>query len=274
MPEQFTLQGGAVTDTVAFPASSQAISATSSVSTNTKGVWTELIAATTHDAGWITVTLDPASTGRLLADVGVGASTAEKVVIPDLYTEAPPGITGSAVRNYMVPISIPQGSRIAGRCSGSGSSASVRFATQLVAPTFLMGSLGGNVEACGTSLATTRLTAVDPGAVAHTDSAAVQLIAATTFPYSWVIVTVGKGASTIAVAGQVGLVDILIGAAAAEKVLIPDLFYKMDTSADRSSLVYHLPISVPSGSRLSARVRSAVITATDRIVDIGLWGVG
>ncbi len=274
MPERFTLQGGAITDTAIAAALSGGVSVTSAASANTKGAWVELVAATTHDAGWIVVTLAPISAVRWLVDIGVGASTAEKIILPDLYTDSPGSLNQFAVRSYAFPVSVAKGSRLSARCSAGAASVSIRVGMQLVAPTFLMGSLGGNAEACGITLATTRLTAIDPGAVAHTDSAAVQLIAATTFAYRWVIVTIGKGASAIATAGQVGLLDILIGAAGVEKVLIPDLYYATPIAVDRSSTVYHLPVPVPSGSRLSARVRSAITTATDRIVDVGLWGVG
>ncbi len=274
MPEQLTLQGGAITDTGVLTGTARGFGLTSAASANTKGVWTEIIASTTHEAGWVVITLAASTAATLLVDIAVGASTSEKIIIADLYTEAPGNVSQMAVRSYMVPVTIAQGSRLAARCAASVASGAVRVASQLVAPTFLTGSLGGNVEACGITSATTRLTAIDPGAVAHTDSAPVQLIASTTFAYTWVIVTVGKGASIVGGTWQVGLVDILLGAATAEKVLIPDLYYAITTAGDRSSLVYHLPVSVPAGSRLSARVRSSWTAATDRIVDIGLWGVG
>jgi hypothetical protein len=131
----------------------------------------------------------------------------------------------------------------------------------------------GNVEGVGLDIATTRGTLVDPGGTAHTDSAWIELIAATSFPYQWLNLALGKGA---AVSGALSdhLIDIGVGASGSEKILIPDILAHNDSAGDTPPTTYSFPISIPSGTRISARMRGSITGAGSRTLDIAMWGVG
>jgi hypothetical protein len=263
-------------DIASTPASSTAVTVTAPVSANTKGAWLELIAATAHPAAWVAVNVMTASTDLgVLADIGVGASTAEKVLIPDIYTQCPGSGNSARARYYLFPVKVAVGTRISARYQATTTSVACMVGLHLLPNTFLGGSPVGRVEACGVvTSGDTRLTQVDPGGSINTDTATpVELIASTSFPYQWVCIAVGHSANNTGIAATY-LADLMIGAGGSETVLIPDLFFRQDTSIDGPAIVWSFPCSVPAGSRLSMRLRSSDATATTRIHDFAVWGAG
>lgn len=86
---------------------------------------------------------------------------------------------------------------------------------------------------------------------ANTKGAYVQLIAATSFRYEAVTIQLHADGG----GGQCYLVDISIGAAAAEQVIIPDILLDSTRGILQNSLNITIPIAVPEGVRLSARVQ-------------------
>jgi hypothetical protein len=103
-------------------------------------------------------------------------------------------------------------------------------------------------------------TTVNHGGVAHTKTASwTQLIAASAFDAQLVIVTVSNCSSTGA--NSAALVDIGIGAAAAETAIIPDLMAGFTgNTGNNGGRHYIFPLRVPSGSRISARTQSVLTT--------------
>jgi hypothetical protein len=94
----------------------------------------------------------------------------------------------------------------------------------------------------------------------------VEVIASTPYDTSWLHI---RGVSWGAV--QEANLDIGIGAAGSEKVLIPDLLFWRSTSIVTTG--YMLPIAVPKGSRLSIRWR-ANTTGARLTFSMGLVGAG
>lgn len=93
----------------------------------------------------------------------------------------------------------------------------------------------------GTSSAATSLT---PGA-SQTKGSAVELIAATEFDASWVLVDFTKSGGNGAF-----LVDLLVGSAP-EEVIIPDMYFHTRVGSGWGPFLF--PVSIPRGSRVSAR---------------------
>lgn len=80
---------------------------------NTKSGWSQLIASTTADAGFLYISTglirDSATNTAALLDVGIGAAGSETVIVPNL------SIGGSTELNHLVPVKVPAGSRVAVR---------------------------------------------------------------------------------------------------------------------------------------------------------------
>jgi hypothetical protein len=112
----------------------------------------------------------------------------------------------------------------------------------------------------------------NPAGAANTKNTTwTELIAATTFDALFVIVEVW--ASNSAATNTSTLLDIGIGAAAAESVIIPDLLagYAVTAGSTTGGRHYMLPLRIPSGSRISARTAS-VRTTGSVYVTIKLFG--
>jgi hypothetical protein len=79
---------------------------------NTKGAWTELIAATSANASFLAMVLtctQNAANNAALLDIGIGASGAETIVAENI------AIGGSSGLPIAFPLKIPSGSRLAAR---------------------------------------------------------------------------------------------------------------------------------------------------------------
>jgi hypothetical protein len=274
MPEFAFITGG-------FVHSYGAVSGASSLSTqltadsstpNTKGAVVELTGATTHDAAWVLVQLSGSSAGSgadYLVDLMIGDSP-EQVIIPDMYVSARAGTADFGP--YLFPIFIPAGSRLSARCQCSAAGASLRISVVLIAPTLLMGGSRPSVVASYGATANSLGTNIDPGATANTDSAWVEITSATVRDHHWLVIAGRFGDRSITAAASWRL-SIGIGAAP-EQVLIPDLHMSADVTSDATYCpVVCLPVFIPAGSRLTARVRSSVTTDGDRDVWLRLYGV-
>lgn len=275
MPDLPTI-GGGPSQTGADSANSRGISLVANASANTKATsYTTLIAATDYRADWLLVVLNlNATAARFAVDIAVGASTAEVILVPDLYFEAQAtnAFPGHA---YLLPRRVEAGTRISARCqctTGSGSlyASVTAISSPITAPPGLT-----RVEACGVSTSgATRLTAIDPGGTANTDSGWQVLIASTGFNYRWLNVAAGHGAGAMSVACN-WLVDLAVGGAGSEQVLVSDLYFSSGIVIDHPTPgTLSFPCNVASGSRLAARARCSSNSATNRVIDIAAWGSG
>ena len=86
-----------------------------------------------------------------------------------------------------------------------------------------------------------------------------QMIASTTADSYGVLICINSGAASAASRNRV--VDIGIGPAASEQVLIPDLIGGNAGTYAQGGLWYYFPVFVPAGTRLSARAQGSVTTA-------------
>lgn len=244
---------------------------TSGGSAHTKGAWTELIAATEHDANWIAISSNSHSVSTVgLIDIGIGAA-AEQILIPDLFVIA--RNAGGGFPPYLFPVFIPKGSRITARWQNAAISATARVSVHLFGGTLLSGGSGPSIVSGYGATASSLGTNIDPGATANTWSAWTEMTAATDRDHRWLVLSgrYGDGAPAATVSHRV---QIGIGAAT-EQVLVPDIPITVDTIADFAfSAVTAYPIFIPKGSRLTLRVRASVTADGDRDVWLRLYGAG
>lgn len=268
MPEFAMIGGGYAAQTYgSVGASTTGTTLTAGGSPNTKGAYVELTSSTTHDANWCIVylTSQNAVSQGYLVDVAIGSAT-EEVIIPDLSCW---GKANSGWNPYMFPIFVPRGSRLAARCQCNVASGTINITVQLISGALSSGAPSGIVSAYGSTIASIG-TNIDPGASAHTKSSWVEISSATTRDHNWLVASARFGDSVISGATN-WMFDIGIGAAT-ETVLISDAIISSETAADFPQTVFHWPIFIPAGSRLTARVQSSVTTDGDRDIWLKLYG--
>jgi len=98
-----------------------------------------------------------------------------------------------------------------------------------------------------------------------------QMIASTAFDATLVVLTIGV--NNVSNGDSSSLLDIAIGAASSETVIIPDLMagFVGDVSVSAGSRHYIFPLYIPAGSRISARTQS-VRTSGSMTVYVQLFG--
>jgi hypothetical protein len=253
-------------------AASRGTAVTASGSTHTKGSYAELVAAMTFHATCVRVIISPGTshTGYLV-DLAAGAAGSEQVIASNLLMESRIG----TVAVYELPIHLPAGARLAARCQ-SATSAGVCYVSAVLSsapwgvhvPLSRVLTLGANTA---TSLATLSL---DPGAAANTKGAWGQVVASTDVPIRALIPVVLNGNAAYSDADW--LIDIGVGAAAAEVVLVPNLPAGSSAAADlvTPSTWPPIPVDVPAGTRIAARSQCSITDASDRKFSFALIGVG
>jgi hypothetical protein len=256
-------------------ASSNGTQLTANAGSNTKGNYVQLIASTAFAAQRVMVTLDsPGQVGRdFLIDIAIGAAASEQVIIPNIFiSSGANAIFGGAV--FIFPVTIPAGSRIAARVQASTGSNTIRISVELFGGGFAQGEQLAIVDAYGVNVADSGGTSVDPGGSGNTKGAYSQITASTTRLHRYLVLGIGTQLN-VALTTAVWLVDIAVGGAGSEQVIIPNLVVQANTITDHiTPQSYFLPITIPSGTRLAIRSQCSITDATDRLLDFTLHGVG
>lgn len=217
---------------------------TAAGSNNTKGSYSQLTAATSYAAGGALVIIGGANTsgGAYLIDIAIGGSGSEQIILPDLYYHAQ---SDSTYMYFYIPISIPKGSRIAARAACSSASRTVRVNVVTVAGE----AVAGSATAYGTDSANSRGTQLTSSGTSNTKGSYTQLTAATTASHRWCV------AMLRGVSGSQYLVDLAVGAAAAEQVVVPNLNLRDSSGGD--PVAFGFPMMVPEGTRIAGRCAAA-----------------
>ena len=217
--------GGAITGST--PSSSNGVLVTASVSTNVKGSYTQLVASTANDCSCLLVTITRSATGSVgfLIDIAVGGSGSEVVIAPNLAYVTLTAAASTSASQYLVPCSIPAGSRIAARIQASTAATALQISAICITDAMASFSPGGFIDDYGTLTATSLLSAVDAGATTNTKGAYTQLTASTTKDYRGFILGIGQGTTTSsspAGSYMFATIDVAIGGAGAEKIILGD----------------------------------------------------
>jgi hypothetical protein len=128
---------------------------------------------------------------------------------------------------------------------------------------------GGPIENAGSVPATSRGTLVTAAATTHTKGAWVQLIAATSREATWIEIELARTSSL-----HDYLVDIGIGAAGSEQVLLADLTAGSGSGSVQRGGMCVVHLAIPAASRLSARCQASTASASmDVVVTLGSGGM-
>jgi len=275
MQQLRAISGGIVRGTDLDGASS-GVTITANATLNTKGSYTELLASTPYQANAIILNFrgvhTPASTTAFLMDIAVGAGGSEVVIGENLIASSHTS-NGSPASVITIVHPIPQGTRISARCQANPGS------SQMIVQGFLNSSASqGSMDVTTTYGASTPFsggTDVDPGAVANTKGAWAEL--GTSGPAGVRQLSIGVGPRLQDRAAEVTnwQIDIGIGAAGSEHVIVPD--WPVSTSEGIGVILPVISpiidVSIPSGTRIAARARSSSTAALTRIIDVIGYGV-
>lgn len=273
MPDLVTIAGGP-SETASTPGSSTVTTITANASANTKASsWTELIASTAYDTSWVSIKLSPLAVGWYLVDIGIGASTSEIVIIPDLTCGTTVAAANAISSYYLFPLRIPRGSRISARCQSSVGSNTVKVQPHLYSAPIDAPPSPSRIESAGIVSASSRGTNIDAGGTANTDVKA-ELSASLGHNWNWMNVALDGPSMTLSGTFE-WLVDILKGPNGSEVIVIPDLHAYASSGIDRPDCpVFTMPTAIAAGERLAAQARCSQTTATDRIITVAAWGCG
>lgn len=251
---------------------SQLINITAHASANTKGSYVDVIAATLFAASGILIHANNASgSSDFLLDLAIGSAGNEQIIWANIIFCRS---SQTRVQYAYVPLSIPAGVRLSARCQATTGGAIMTFGVTLIAASALSPAALNNVTTYGAATGDSGGASIDPGAVAHTKGAYTEISSGIANPIKWLVVGIGNQANT-ARTGALWLVDIAIGAAAAEQVVVPNLPLFANSAVDcmEPGLVC-LPCDIPAGTRVAVRAQCSITDATDRLFDIVLYGVG
>lgn len=231
--------------------------AISGVSAHTKGSWVSLGTATRDAAAVLFCNTSALNSGQKgVADLGIGAS--QSVVINNLFSSD--GANGAAaslnISSIFLPINIPAGTQLYARSQGPSGSQTYRAQAILFDGGFSAFDGYAGVDCLGFNSASTTGTTVTAGTSGAKGSYA-QIIAATQRDYAAIWI----GTSTASAVTTVGMVDVAIGAAGSEQVIIPNMAVNQISSCGVSpGGMPMFPIRIPAGTRLA--IRKATQTAS------------
>jgi hypothetical protein len=236
------------------------VTATASATPNTKGSWVEIITTSAFEAEGILIASQvqiatAATDSSMLLDIGLGAIGSERVLVSNI----PYGHTWWGQRQFF-PIRIPSGERVAVRVQSAIASKADDFTCELVggsgnAPL----QCGGVATTYGASTATSNGVALTDGGVANVKNSWTQITSSTTRPIRWLVPVLGGTPANTNFVVDNCLVDIGIGGAGSEAVLLPNLPVSNSAGEDLRSMSspYPIAVNVPAGTRLSARFQQS-----------------
>lgn len=238
--------------------------------------FTELIASTAEEGlGFWMIALCPSGANQdYLIDVAIGASSAEVEIITDFLLSGASAASGSYSTTFW-PVRIPKGSRVSARCRSSTASSTLRLSLYLLHGGAASGQPLGRVTSYGPATADSGGVSVDPGGTANTKNATwTQIVASITNPMRGMVVAFGGQINTVRTTCT-WLVDIGVGSAGSEKVKVPNIQLRTNATGDliTPSALGLIPIQVPAGVRLAATAACSTSDATDRLLDVCVYGI-
>jgi len=244
---------------------------TASGTINTKGSWEELFSSTAGAASYLTIYLRNFSGGTdtaSLVDIGIGAAGSEQVVMPNLLGGFHHHLSGSV----QLPFHIPSGVRVAARAQAAVASRNTGLCIDVYGGEPAPGlSVFSKMVDYGTVTGTSGGTLVAPSAVAGTKGSWVQLTSSTSTRIDALMVMT-QGSTSNQTAG-IYTVDIGIGAAASETIIVPDYMARFSSGEEQLAVNPLIPLSfnIPSGVRLAAR--AAADTALMQDIEVAVYGL-
>jgi hypothetical protein len=255
-PAAFTRQE--TNTTVPSTAGGTVVTASSTI--HTKGAYAELITATAFDTCYVEILMSGASVAAtatsILVDIAIGAAASETDIISNLNAGGASifstANTSTGGQKYAFPLYIPAGSRVSARCQALISSDTVNVAIRLLGGPTSPVWAGQQVTTYGANIGTSLGVSVAQG-ISDAEGTFTEITSATTAPMSWLSWGVGTAADTTIIGGT-ALIDVGVGSAT-ETVVMENFMYGQGNSEAIGFVGFAgVPVSVPTGQRLAARL--------------------
>lgn len=250
---------------------SQMTTITADASADTKGSYTQIVAATAFEASGLLIQMGVANINEYLVDFAVGAAASEQIIVPDLLYGNPSRRIGG---NYFINISVPAGSRLAARCQGGTGSDLIDTQVYLLSSNFMQAPRYHRCTTYGADTSDSGGVGIDPGGSANTKGAYSQIVASTTNNIKELLIVIGEGGNSTRSAAS-WLMDVAIGTGGSEQIIIPDLHFGSSIQGDDLEPFVFGPfkVSIPSGTRLAIAAQCDITDAADRLFDAVIYGV-
>lgn len=246
-----------------------AVTGTSTGTAITTASIAQLAAATNFDYDAININAVGANiTADTSIDIYLGASGSEYALIDKLrLTKASSNPQGLSA---LLPLAVPRGSRISAKAFGG--------TLNTIIQGIGFGTVGdrGYKRAVSMGITSNFGVTVDPGGTANTLSSWVQITASAPNNFNALMVAIGNGQRSVASNTASWLVDIAIGAAGSEQVIIKQLFAMSmgnTTFFITPNFFGPFPCNIPAGTRIAARAQCNTNGATSRQIDVSLYGL-
>jgi hypothetical protein len=243
---------------------------TASATQNSKGSWTS-IGQTTFEWNSFIISVCNIAASNKVFDIGISDdNTNWWIIAPDLKV---PGLKyADFIEEFTMPLRVPAGKYIGARCAASTASHTLDIGL-VGSHSSMMGMPGYSRAVSLYTVGTSRGVAIDPGATTNTKGPWTELIASTPTNVDSIIVMQGQNADVNRTATARMLMDIGIGASGQEFAIVPNLFSYWTTTSDGPTMNWGpITVSIPAGSRISARAQCTDNTSGDRTVDVGVIG--
>jgi hypothetical protein len=263
----------AAADAGANTAASAGTTVTAPGSNNTKGAWTQLLSSAPFDVGGILFGGYFTHTSGLqhaLVDIGIGASSSEQVLIPDVAWQRQSS-SGKPSPATLFPCRIPAGTRIAARYQSSTASGSTLAASATLLPAGGAYPIrSGKAVVLGANTTTSRGLQVDPGGTVNTKGSYAELTSSHAHASQWAVLSAMNEDSGGAAPSW--LVDLAIGGAGSEIVVIPNLLIAGFQDVEASGGIHRIfiPLALQAGVRIAARAQCNVNGAQGRLLALTL----
>lgn len=220
----------------------------SAATANIYGSWVQLKASTGLEATSLIITIaDPNGNDEIKVDIGIGASGSEVVIAESLFFRADGYLRNNGM-TYSLPLRVPAGTRVAARMRSASASRSCQVSVRALAGDSSYNAFERLEPIGGAYVAT-------PGYTGHTKGAWSQLVAASAANYKALHIVFGL-LDYVSSQTSCGLLDLGVGAAGSEVIIVPDLHVTAHNLPGYTHNTYQQAFvqgSVPYGIRLSCR---------------------
>ena len=249
---------------------------TSNASANAKGAYTELEDSTPHIIDLLLINLQSGLARDYLVDIAIGATGSEIIIVSNLlYANAQSSSNFYRVPSQIeIPIHIPAGTRISARCACTTGGSVMTVSAFGTVKQFHSGAIGSGIITVGAVEADTGGTSIaDCGGTADTYGAYTEMVSSSTKRFIGMLLGIGLRKNTGARDANF-YVDVAVGAEGSEVPIIDRYIFASYTGSPPSPRLSELlPVSIPIGTRISVRYKCSITDATDRLIDIILYGL-
>lgn len=240
-----------------------------------KGSWVDIGGTTSFAFKRMVANLVNNNTANdMIVDIGINVGGNRFVIAENLTFHTARRAIQDPTAYYDLPLYVPAGAQLSARCH-----AAANTETAQVSITGFSNGVGGmapfsRCRQLYTPSANENGVAIDPGGTVNTKGAWTEITASSGFHAAAIMFSFGFNDDIIRAADARAVLDIGIGAASSEQILLADFLLGWGVLMDGPFIpsLPILPFYIPSGTRIIARAQCSHNTAGDRTFGLAMWG--